>query len=202
MKSFLSLPFLALLLAGCAMTKPNAVDRLLYNVQTNWTVAIVTQTNTVQQTNLVSVTNVTGQVLTTTNVVTERQVVTETNQVPTVTLAPKPAVETGIQTGGGILGSFTGWGGLIGTVLLGAYHLYGQVRNKQVAGALVQGLETAREVVRSTPQGQQLAAGLTSYLVRTQGAAGVLGSISDLVGDLTDNGQAKVDAASIVTPPK
>lgn len=191
-----------LVLSGCAGT-PNLVNRTIFNVQTNWVdqVRQVTQTNLVAETNWITMvdqqhqTNFVERITEKTNYTTA----TVTNEVPVYTYTDKPTALAAIQTGGGLAGAPWGIGGLLTTLLIGGYHIYQRTQNKQVAGALIQGIETAKEVLRTTPQGAQLAASFGAWLVNHQAAAGVITPISGLVDDLVNTSQAQGDAKNIIT---
>jgi hypothetical protein len=195
---------LCLMLIGCAGT-PNLINRTLFNVETNFTpqvqVHLVTQTNFITQVQIVMQTNVIGQVSLATNTVTETNFTTisktNTIEVPHYVYTDKPAAVGAVETGGGILGGLWGMGGLASTLALGAYHIYRQSQNKQVSGALIQGIETAKEVIKTTPQGERLQEAFQSWLVTHQAAAGVISPITGLVNDLVNSGQAQGEARTI-----
>lgn len=212
MKKLITLPavliFAAFILDGCAGT-PNLVNRTLFNVQTNFTPQVVIHTVTVTNVidevhvNVVTQTNSLQQVVLATNVVTFERTnlttatVTVTNEVPRYTYTDKPGAVLGIQAGGGAIGGLWGVGGLASALLVGAYHVYQRSQNRDVNGALVQGIETAKEVMATTPQGAQLTAAFQAWLVTHQAAAGVIAPISGLVNDLVNTGQAQGDARTI-----
>jgi hypothetical protein len=61
--------------------------------------------------------------------------------------------EATIQATGSIINTFLpGIGSIISLALGGLYHGYRQVRNRKVNEALIQGVETARAVLETTPQ--------------------------------------------------
>ena len=64
---------------------------------------------------------------------------------------------------------------------------YRQVRNRKVNEALVQGVETARAVLATTPQGQAADAQFVKWLMEHQKEAGVFATVSGLVDQLSDN---------------
>ncbi len=108
-------------------------------------------------------------------------------------LVALPAVDAGIRAAGSVVDLLLpGIGSLAALALGGVYHTYCQARNKKVSAALVQGMETAREVLATTPQGQALDAGLVKWLRDNQKAAGVIGAVAGLVDDVTDNPAAVV----------
>ena len=71
------------------------------------------------------------------------------------------------------------------------------MRNKRVNEALVQGVETARAVLTTTPQGQAADAAFVKWLMEHQKEAGVFTTVSGLVDQLTDNPAAKITAQEI-----
>jgi hypothetical protein len=63
--------------------------------------------------------------------------------------------------------------------------------------ALVQGVETARAVLTTTPQGQAMDTQFVKWLMQHQKEAGVFAAVSGLVDQLTDNPAAKMAAQAI-----
>jgi hypothetical protein len=95
-------------------------------------------------------------------------------QVPVTNLVAKPEVEATIEAGGSILNTFLpGIGSMLALALGGLYHGYRQVRNRKVNEALIQGVETARAVLETTPQGQAADAQFVKWLMEHQKEAGV-----------------------------
>ena len=80
----------------------------------------------------------------------------------------------------------------------GIYHGYRQVRNRKVNEALIQGVETARAVLETTPQGQEADAQLVKWLKDHQKVSGVFETVSTLVQSLVDNPAAKLTAQEII----
>ena len=213
---------LALLVAcasGCA-----TLDRA-YKQEVTWTNAPVVQvvTNTVvvtntiplvtERTNIVYVTNAaTGAVSgymdrepvatnVVASVVTNFVPVFYTNlvHVPVTNLVARPEAEATIQAAGSVINTFVpGIGSIVALALGGLYHGYQQVRNRKVNEALVQGVETARAVLTTTPQGQAVDAQFVKWLMDHQKEAGVFSTVSALVDQLTDNPAAKMTAQEIV----
>ena len=205
-------------LSGCS-----TLDRA-YKQEVTWTnqpvVQMVTNTvvvtNTVPQvverTSVVYVTNtVTGAVAgyatrepvatnLVTAVVTNLVPVYYTNvvQVPVTNLVAKPEVEAAIGAIGSVTNTFApGVGSILALALVGLYHGYQQVRNRKVNQALVQGVETARAVLTTTPQGQAADAQFVKWLMDHQKEAGVFTTVSGLVEQLSDNPAAKLTAQEI-----
>jgi hypothetical protein len=205
-------------LSGCS-----TLDRA-YKQEVTWTNAPVVQvvTNTVVVTNLVPqivertsvvyVTNATTGAVSgyatrepvATNivaaVVTNFVPVFFTNvvQVPVTNLVAKPEALAAIEAVGSVTNTFApGIGSIVALALAGLYHGYRQVRNRKVNEALVQGVETARAVLTTTPQGQAVDAQFVKWLMDHQKEAGVFTTVSGLVAQLSDNPAARLTAEEI-----
>jgi hypothetical protein len=74
---------------------------------------------------------------------------------------------------------------------------YRQVRNRQVNETLVPGVETARAVLTTTPQGQAVDAQFVKWLMDHQKEAGVFTTVSGLVEQLSDSPAAQMTAQEI-----
>jgi hypothetical protein len=214
-----ALAFLVACASGCS-----TLDRAAYRQEVTWTNAPVVQvftntvvvTNTVpvvlERTNMLYVTNATSGAVAgyavrepvATNmvaaVVTNFVPVFMTNlvQVPVTNLVAKPEAEAAIQAAGSVVNTFApGIGSIVALALAGLYHGYRQVRNRKVNEALVQGVETARAVLTTTPQGQTIDAQFVKWLMDHQKEAGVFTTVSGLVEQLSDNPAAKMTAQEI-----
>ena len=205
-------------MAGCA-----TLDKA-YEAEVTWTNAPVVKviTNTVvltnvvpqvvERTNVVLVTNEVSGVVSgyvsrepvatnlVTQVVTNTIPVFETNvvQVPVTNLVAKPGALATIEATGSMVNMFLpGIGSMLALLLGGMYHGYRQVRNRKVNEALVQGVETARAILTTTPQGQAADAAFVKWLMEHQKEAGVFTTVATLVDALTDNPAAKLTAQEI-----
>ena len=119
-------------------------------------------------------------------------------QVPVTNLVARPEVVGAIEAAGSVTNTFLpGIGSILALALGGLYHGYQQVRNRKVNEALIQGVETAREVLTTTPQGQAADAQFVKWLMDHQKEAGVFTTVSGLVEQLTDNPAAKMTAQEI-----
>lgn len=172
------------LMIGCSTIshKPSAFERKIYLVETNEHVVI--------KTNYVTVTNVTGAIS------VEAQIQHQTNEV--YTLQPNPeqaAIIKGTATG---LGDLFGFGGIAGAAISGLYSMWAAGRNRKVNQTLIQGIETAREVLANTPQGQKADEHLVSWLKNNQREAGVINLVANLVNTSVDNEAAKEAAKLII----
>jgi hypothetical protein len=119
-------------------------------------------------------------------------------QVPVTNLVAKPEAEAAISAAGAVVNTFApGIGSIVALALAGLYHGYRQVRNRKVNEALVQGVETARAVLTTTPLGQVVDAQFVKWLMDHQKEAGVFTTVSDLVKQLSDSPAAKMTAQEI-----
>ena len=119
-------------------------------------------------------------------------------QVPVTNLVARPEVLAAIEATGSVVNTFVpGIGSIVALALGGLYHGYRQVRNRKVNEALVQGVETARAVLATTPQGQAADGQFVKWLMEHQKEAGVFTTVSDLVEQLSDNPAAKMTAQEI-----
>ena len=103
-----------------------------------------------------------------------------------------------IEATGSVVNTFLpGIGSIVALLLGGVYHGYRQVRNRKVNEALVQGVETARAILETTPQGQAADAQFVKWLMAHQKEAGVFTTVASLVDTLSDNPAAKLTAQEI-----
>lgn len=213
-----ALAFLVACASGCS-----TLDRA-YRQEVTWTNAPVVHvfTNTVVVTNAVPVVVERTNILYVTNAVsgsvsgyTVREPVatnmvaavvtnfvpvfmTNVVQVPVTNLVARPEAEATIQAAGSVVNTFApGVGSILALALGGLYHGYRQVRNRKVNEALIQGVETARAVLTTTPQGQAADAQFVRWLMEHQKEAGVFATVSGLVDQLSDNPAAKMTAQEI-----
>jgi hypothetical protein len=102
----------------------------------------------------------------------------------TVEQVPSRAVETSIGIVSGLLGPYGGLAGLLATAGLGIYatatrkHLTKAERTEQ---ALVQGIDTFRDILDQTPQGAVIDDALTKTLAKQQTALNVADHVRDLL---------------------
>jgi len=184
----------------------------------------VVVTNVVQEIRpvFIRVTNeVTQTIVVTTNFVIQTNVVLSakeevqsvTNVMRTVEVTPKPVVEAVGSAIVGTAASATGWGGVASTAFVGFYALWARARQKKLTQALngqvdqgdlvnetlVQSIETARALIKTTPQGQELEQRYKEWLIQNQRAAGIIEVVASLAR-VTDSAAAK-DAARLIAPP-
>jgi hypothetical protein len=124
----------------------------------------------------------------------------ETNlvQVPVTNLVASPAVLATIGAVGAVGDTYLpGIGSMIALLLGSLYHGYRQIRNRKVNEALVQGVETARAILETTPQGKVADAQFVKWLMEHQKEAGVFATVATLVDNLSDHPAAKLTAQEI-----
>jgi hypothetical protein len=180
-------------LGGCS-----TLDRA-YKQEVTWTNAPVVHvvTNTVVETRTIVEPSGTNVV---TELVTNFVPVFYTNlvQVPVTNLVARPEALASIEGAGGVINTFMpGIGSVVALALGGLYHGYRQIRNRRVNEALVQGVETARAILTTTPQGQAADAQFVKWLMEHQKEAGVFATVSGLVDELSDNPAARLTAQEI-----
>ncbi len=215
---------MAALVAVSGLSGCSTLDRAAYKEEVTWTNApmvkvftnTVVVTNTVpvvtERTNIVYVTDATtGAVsghMSREPVATDMVAAVVTNfvpvfytnlvQVPVTNLVARPEAEAAISATGSVINTFApGIGSIVALALGGLYHGYRQVRNRKVNEALVQGVETARAVLTTTPQGQAADAQFVKWLMEHQKEAGVFATVSGLVDQFSDNPAAKMTAQEI-----
>src|SRR6516162_1518808 len=194
------------LLVACA-SGCSTLDRA-YKQEVTWTnepvvhvfTNTVVVTNTVpvvtERTNIVYVTDAaTGTV---SGYATREPVATNMVAAAVTNLVAKPGVVATIDATGSVINTFMpGVGSIVALALGGLYHGYRQVRNRKVNEALVQGVETARAVLATTPQGQVVDEQFVRWLMDHQQEAGVFSTVSELVDQYSDNPAAKLTAEEI-----
>jgi hypothetical protein len=90
-------------------------------------------------------------------------------QVPVTNLVAKPEALATLGAANSVVNTFApGIGSIVALVLGGLYRGYRQLRNRKVNEALVQGIETPRAVLTTTPQGQAMDAQFVKWLMQHQ----------------------------------
>lgn len=212
------------ILIGCSSTPPTAFEQKLFNVQTNYYPVLVVQTNTVTQTNtvvqVVQVTNVTGVItpINVTNTFTVPVVQVQTQVVQKeeyVYLDRTNGPASSIKGAAGVIGNLAapGVGGPIATavvsLILAGWQWVRSSKSNSTANNLAQTIETARELIKTLPNGSQIDTTLTTWMQQHQAEAGVLPQVLQILSDNVDNqaarqtaDQLKAALAALQTPPK
>lgn len=165
------------LLCGCALA-PTPVEQHFFSLQTN-TVPVVT-------------------VAAVTNAMTHSIEWTQTtNNVVTYTYTANTNAAALTDTARRVGNLFGPFGELIGAGLAGLFGIWGALRSRKAAayvnatGALAQTIEVFREVLKTTPQGQELNAKLTDQMMKHQLQVGVIREVAAVVSSQVNNATAK-----------
>jgi hypothetical protein len=176
---------------------------------TNYVVSVTSYTNTVIQTNTVPVT-VTNVIGTITNVVVIEATEPVTNYTVTIITNITPqffysglssnglAVQDTVTAIGNLAG---GWGGLAGTIVGALAAIWGWVRSSaksKTAGQLAQVIETAREIIKTVPNGAEYDAELVRWMMKHQAEAGTMTTVLSLLKNVVDNDSAKQVAGQLI----
>jgi hypothetical protein len=199
--------FLLALLAGCS-APPSSVERYFFDLKTNLVPVVKLTTNIVER--VESSTNEVGAVLL--QPVRETVILSATNYAADIVMSPSPAFKSWAALASGVAEVVSpGSGSLLGLGLLGGASMYGLNRRRKWLEAetsagdasaararaeilsenLAQGVEIAREVIKTTPQGAALNRQLVEVLQRNQVAAGVIRDAALIVSQTVDNEKAK-----------
>lgn len=183
-----------LLLVGCAAgAPPSSFERAIYNFTTQHVEVITFRTNYTTVVSPAGQTNI-GPVT----------VTAETNWVEMYDRLPKESVVSGIKAGGAVATTFGfGLGGVVALVVGGIYAgwaTWKNARKNKAMAVLAQAVETGREIIKTTPQGQSLEENYIAWLKQNQRTAGVIALVGAVVEENVDNAAAKA-AAELLTRP-
>jgi hypothetical protein len=198
----------ALVYAGCS-SAPTAFEKKFYNIDTLTNAVVVSTTNNIFKTNVVTkdvfttnvVNDITHITITPTRdvVVLQDAIITyQTNLQVQYTYTANTNASTVSQVGGAIAAPF-GLGGLVSTALTGLFGIWAAIRSRkkgQVAAGLTQGIEVFSEVLKTTPQGQELDTKAKTWLQNHQVQTSTDMEVLELL-KLVDNQEARDVAAKI-----
>ena len=200
------------LMGGCASAPPSALEQHFFEVRTNVIPVIVPVTNVVEMTNWATVTvtnrveviNEKEVVVPVTNVtlhsIWATNVVTVTNQVEAYTFVPGTNAVAVTETAREIGGLWGPWGELIGLILGGVFGIWGLLRSSRAnktAAVLAQVIETGKQLLRLTPQGNELDATWTAWMKEHQRETGTMLAVIQLLNNVVDEPSAKQVAAEL-----
>lgn len=223
------LVILSAIILGCvsggAQKPPSALDQYIFNIKTNQAQQIDIQTHVVTVTNYVQVPELIEQIKITTFTNIQNEVVTHTNQVVLTnfftqvsleqktnytsvtnlvneyTYTPKPVATDTASTVGTIINTFVpGIGGLVSTALVGALGIWARLRSRKANEALLQSVQTTREMILQITNDPAVDQRLKDWLIAHQKEEGVFNLIAGLVEKYRDKPKAKEDAIKILTP--
>lgn len=197
------------MLIGCATKPPTALEQRIFNITTNYYPELVIVTNTAYRTNTVvetiAVTNKVGVIVnqfeTNTITVPITQVQTQVVQIPAYTYnvntnGPGAAAQGVATTIGNIVAPGVG-GPIAGAIVPLGLAIWAWIRGSKksaTANNLAQTIETARELIKSLPNGTALDNTLTTWMQNHQAEAGVLPQVLDILNSTVDNQVAKQTA--------
>ncbi len=191
-------PLSFLLLPACS-TAPTRFDQKFYDIQTNQVPRVVLVTNTIAvpatplaDANTNHATAITWQT----------NIVAITNFLETYTYAPNTNAAQLVSTVSRTTSLLGPWGELAGIVLggmLGAYGLIRSSRAAKTAGVLAQIIETGRQVLQSTPQGQALDQQWKLWMMQHQAEQGVVLDVIKLLDNVVDEPSAKLTAQELIS---
>lgn len=187
------------LVTGCgtARTVPTPVEQHFYNITTNIFPVVSNHIEVLTITNAGGIVETSNRVTWATNFEVAYTYTANTNAAQ---------LAQSVQAIGNLFGPY---GALAGSGIAGLFALWGAIRSRHAAKmttastVLSQGIEILLEIVKTTPQGQQLSDKLKLELSKNQNAAGVLAEIAGIVQTQVDNTEAKKLAEAILaTLPK
>ncbi|RPJ19252.1 MAG: hypothetical protein EHM35_20890 [Planctomycetaceae bacterium] len=200
----LSTAFLLLLaLTGCS-SAPTRLERKFFDITTNTfpQVTLVTNIVSISPTNSLPM-SPTGKLSTLKpQLGSQTNVVTVTNLIEAYTYTPNTNSAVLVATAARAANLFGPWGELVGVLLgglIGGYGLLRSSRASKTAAALAQIIETGRQVLQSTPQGQVLDAKWKIWMMQHQAEQGVMLDVIRLLHNAVDSQSAKQVAQSLIT---
>ena len=125
---------------------------------------------------------------------------TRTNEVGVVELVPRDKITESLNSAATVVSAVPGWGTLAGSalgILATVYHGWTRVRNQKMKKALVQGIETAREIIWKLPEGEKIDAKYVEWLEKHQAELGVAKELTKVVANADP--AAAMSVANIIT---
>ena len=188
------LAFVAAIMVACA-NAPTAFERKFYDVETNHVPRVVLVTNVVPVTSSAAGSVEGASPEWRTNV----EFVTNTEE--SYTFKPNTNAAALVSTASKAAGLFGPWGELVGVVLggiIGGYGLLRSSRAAKTAAVLAQVIETGRQVLQSTPQGQAIDDEWKLWMIQHQAEQGVITDVMRLLEKAVDEPSAKAVAQKLV----
>ena len=113
---------------------------------------------------------------------------------------PSDTSEAIVEAGTNI-GDLFGVGGVVGTLLGAVFSIWSKLRsntNRKTAAILAQIIEAGRNVMKSTPQGQQAEQHWVAWMSKHQTEAGVVMEVSKLLKKVCDKESAQLVATELI----
>ena len=188
----LVLLLLSALITGCA-SAPTRLEQKLFDIRTNQIPTVTLVTNIVPvYADSGNPSGVAGS-----PIAWRTNVTVTTNFAEAYTYTPS-ATAARVASAANFLGP---WGQLAGMVLgglIGAYGILRSSRAAKTAGVLAQVIETGRQVLQSTPQGQTLDQQWKTWMIQHQAEQGVISDVVKLLNQVVDEPSAKITAQDLV----
>ena len=188
--SLVAVCILAATIVGCsalATKSPTAIERLVYDVHTNYVNVYTVQTNYA----VATITNILDQVVQVTNQV----VAVVTNQQAEYGLTVKPGTTATVTEVGAAantmypgIGSMASMGVL---ALLGAWAWFRGRKSSATSTTLAQEIETLRQFILTLPKGSQYDVAITGWLQTHQVETGVANQVLGILATQVNNEEAK-----------
>jgi hypothetical protein len=194
--SLVAMCLLAATIVGCtalATKSPTAIERLVYDVHTNYVNVYTVQTNYA----VATITNILDQVVQVTNQV----LAVITNQQAEYGLTVKPGTTTAVTAGGVAantmypgIGSMASMGVL---ALLGAWAWFRGRKSSATSTTLAQEIETMREFILTLSNGTKYDTAITGWLQTHQLQTGVADQVLSVLANQVSNPDAKAALINI-----
>lgn len=165
------------LLSGCRLA-PLPVEQHFFIITTNTVPTVTVEAVTNQATHSIEWTHT-------------------TNNVTTYVYTASTNAAALASASGNVAGMFGPYGELVSVGVAGLFGLWGAMRSRKAAayvnatGALAQTIEIFREVLKTTPQGQELNEKLTAQMMKHQVELGVIREVAGVVAGQVNNATAK-----------
>lgn len=113
---------------------------------------------------------------------------------------PNPNAALAGETAGGIANiAAPGLGGAVAGIVGTLFAAWGRIRSaNNVSDTLAQSIETARELLKTVPNGDKYDAAFLAWLQKHQAETGTISKVAELVNNTVDNDTAKGAAQGII----
>jgi hypothetical protein len=184
--------FLVLFLSGCS-SAPSRLEQKLFHIRTNQLPTVTLATNIVP-----AYPDPTPSAGSNPPITWHTNITVTTNTLDSYTYTPSAPATQVVSVASG-LGP---WGHLASVIiggLLGAYGLLRSTRSAKTAAVLAQVIETGRQVLQSTPQGQALDQQWKAWMIQHQAEQGVIPDVIKLLSKAVDEPSAKLTAQDLLS---
>ena len=183
---------LLLLFLSACKSAPTRLEQKLFHIRTNQLPTVTLLTNIVPASP-----DPTSSAPSNPPITWHTNIIVTTNTLESYTYTPSAAATQLVTVASG-LGP---WGHLASVIiggLLGAYGFLRSSRAAKTAAVLAQVIETGRQVLQSTPQGQALDQQWKAWMIQHQAEQGVIPDVIKLLSKAVDEPSAKLTAQALV----